>query len=238
MKGEGDERWDAIVVGSGLGGLTCAAYLCAAGKRTLVLEKHYVAGGNSQVFRRSVQGRDYEFDVGIHYIGECGPEGLITSILNGVGLAERVVFRPMDPDGFSTLVFPDLRFRVPVGWQRYRARLLETFPDEAERLGQVVDILRQVGLEGRRFQNREIGLAELGPKAPAFARWGLRPVTELFREHALSERAAAVLLGEQGDYAVRKAITPCGPPRRPSPLQPVSPITTCAAPSIPKAAGR
>ena len=32
-----------------------------------------VAGGNSQVFRRTVHGSDYEFDVGIHYIGECGP---------------------------------------------------------------------------------------------------------------------------------------------------------------------
>ena len=32
-----EDGWDAIVVGSGLGGLTCAAYLCAAGKRTLVL---------------------------------------------------------------------------------------------------------------------------------------------------------------------------------------------------------
>ena len=30
------ESWDAIVIGSGLGGLTCAAYLCAIGKRTLV----------------------------------------------------------------------------------------------------------------------------------------------------------------------------------------------------------
>lgn len=52
MAVEQRQSWDAIVIGSGLGGLACAAYLCAAGKRTLVLEAHYVAGGNSQVFRR------------------------------------------------------------------------------------------------------------------------------------------------------------------------------------------
>ena len=137
-------HWDAIVVGSGLGGLACAAYLCAAGKRTLVLEGHSIAGGNSQVFRRTVRGRAYEFDVGIHYIGECDREGLITRILGGLGLAERIVFRPLDPDGYSTLVFPGLRFRVPAHWGRYRARLCETFPDEAEPLGRVVDLLREV----------------------------------------------------------------------------------------------
>jgi phytoene dehydrogenase-like protein len=83
--------WDAVVIGSGLGGLTCAAYLCAAGQRTLVLEAHSVAGGNSQVFRRRVHGDDYEFDVGIYYIGECGRDGLIARMLDGLGLAERVV---------------------------------------------------------------------------------------------------------------------------------------------------
>jgi len=202
------QDWDAIVVGSGLGGLACAAYLCAAGQRTLVLESHSVAGGNSQVFRRTVRGSEYEFDVGIHYIGECGPDGLITRILNGIGLAERIVFRPLDPDGFSTLVFPDLRFRVPVGWDRYRARLLETFPDEAEPLGRVVDLMREIGEQGRRLQNQDVGMGELFASAPNVAQWGLQPITELFAAHGLSQRAQAVLLGEQGDYAVRPSKTP------------------------------
>ncbi len=209
MKARGErESWDAIVIGSGLGGLCTAAYLCGAGKRTLVLEAHYVAGGNSQVFRRRIGDRSYEFDVGIHYLGECGRDGMITTVLRGVGLAERVVFRPLDPDGYSTLVFPDFTFRVPVGWDRYRQRLLETFPDQAESLGQVVDILRQVGEEGRRLQRGEFRMQDAVTEAPRFLEWGLRPVTELFSEHGLSPQASAVLLGEQATYAVRPSRTP------------------------------
>ena len=202
------ERWDAVVIGSGLGGLTAAAYLCAAGRRTLVLEAHYVAGGNSQVFRRQNGGRSYEFDVGIHYIGECGRDGLITSALHGVGLAERVVFRPLDPDGYSTLIFPDFTFRVPVGWDRYRQRLLDTFPEEAEALGKVVDLLRQVGEESWRLQRGEFEMQDAATEAPRFLEWGLRPITDLFEAHRLSPQASAVLVGEQGTYAVRPSRTP------------------------------
>ncbi len=202
------ETFDAAVIGSGLGGLATAAYLCAAGKKTLVLEAHYVAGGNSQVFRRNHKGNAYEFDVGIHYIGECGRDGIITSILSGLGLAERVVFRPLDADGYSTLHFPDLTFRVPFGWDRYRARLFETFPREHEALSPVLDIMQGVGAAGQGLGRGELEMGELASEAPVFLQWGLRPVTELFDEHKLSAQAAAVLLGEQGCYAVRPSNTP------------------------------
>ena len=204
----GRERWDAIVIGSGLGGLCTAAYLCAAGKRTLVVESHYVAGGNSQVFRRLQHGRAWEFDVGIHYIGECGRDGSIAAVLHGLGLAERVVFRPLDPDCYSILHFPDLEFRIPCGWDRYKKRLVETFPDEAEGLSAVLDVMQRVSEAGRRLGRGEVAIGELAQQAPVFLQWGLRPVTELFAQHHLSDRASAVLLGEQGCYAVRPSRTP------------------------------
>ena len=61
------ESWDAIVIGSGMGGMTAAATLSKlAGKRVLVLERHYTAGGFTHTFRRP----GYEWDVGVHYIGD------------------------------------------------------------------------------------------------------------------------------------------------------------------------
>lgn len=202
------ESWDAIVIGSGLGGLSTAAYLCASGRRTLVLESHYVAGGNSQVFRRKHKGQEYEFDVGVHYVGECGRDGMITAILGGLGLAERVVFRALDSDGYSTLHYPDLSFRVPFGWDRYRARLLEAFPGERDALNGVLDRMQEVAKAGFAMQRGQLAPSALATEAPAFLKWGLRPVTELFAEYGLSDRSAAVILGEQGCYAVRPSETP------------------------------
>ena len=59
-------RWDAIVIGSGVSGLGTAALLGKSGMKVLVLEKHSTAGGACHTFNDN----GYEFNVGIHYVGQ------------------------------------------------------------------------------------------------------------------------------------------------------------------------
>jgi len=70
--------WDAIVIGSGIGGLACAAALARTGRAVLMLEQHYVPGGLTQTFHRG----GFRWDVGVHYIGDMGPEGAAHGILD------------------------------------------------------------------------------------------------------------------------------------------------------------
>ncbi len=63
--------YDAIIIGSGVGGLTTAVFLAKAGKKVLVLEKHYTAGGFTHTFKR----KKFEWDVGAHYIGQVNISG-------------------------------------------------------------------------------------------------------------------------------------------------------------------
>ena len=60
---------DAIVIGSGSGGLTAALALARAGQRVCVFEQHTLPGGYSQSF--SLEG--FSFSPGIHYFGQLGP---------------------------------------------------------------------------------------------------------------------------------------------------------------------
>ena len=63
-------EYDAIVIGSGMGGLTTAALLSELGWKVCVLEQHYTAGGYTHSYDRA----GYEWDVGVHYIGDVGAE--------------------------------------------------------------------------------------------------------------------------------------------------------------------
>jgi all-trans-retinol 13,14-reductase len=79
---DGSGEFDCIVIGSGIGAPTTAALLAKrAGQRVLVLERHYVAGGYTHVFRRP----GYEWDVGVHYVGQpLRPGSAMGAIFNEI----------------------------------------------------------------------------------------------------------------------------------------------------------
>lgn len=189
--GPARERWDAIVVGSGMGGLTAAAYLAANGKRTLVLEAGEVLGGCTHVFRR----KQFEFEVGMHYLGDCGPDGAIPMMLRGVGLDDRVEFLPMDPDGFDTIVYPEVTVKVPKGWDRYEANLVAAFPEDANGIRKYIGVLSRLGRATDRVTTPSSlrGQAAFAMKAGPAAYWAMQPLGRLLDACHLSPGARAVL---------------------------------------------
>jgi all-trans-retinol 13,14-reductase len=187
------EEYDVIVIGSGMGGLTTAALTSRAGLRTLVLEHHFAVGGNTQCFRRK---KMFDFDVGLHYIGDCEPGGLYQTVLGQLGLADKVEFLPMDRDGFDTLIYPDFRFRVPAGWDTYENRLKEAFPEEARAIERFLGFMK--ALAARRFSGPtpEIEAVERRLNKP----WDACTLGEVFDSLECSMRLRSVLSAESGTY--------------------------------------
>ena len=75
------EKFDVVVIGAGLGGLSTAGYLAKEGKKVLVLEHHSVPGGYAHEFRRG----KYRFEVSLHAIDGAGPGGWAYPVLKDLG---------------------------------------------------------------------------------------------------------------------------------------------------------
>lgn len=191
-----DERFDVVVVGAGTGGLTAAALLARRGRKVLVVDQHTVPGGNGTVFTRD----GWEFDVGLHYIGGCHPGGLIPRLLAGAGVPD-VEFEEMDPDGFDTLLFPDLEFRVPKGIETFRDRLLETFPAERRGIRRYVRLLRQIrGMQAT--LPRPLSVLWTLPRSLLLLKWSGASFADFLDSCTSDRRLRAVLAGQNGDYAL------------------------------------
>jgi len=124
-----DGQWDAIIVGSGLGGLSCAAAFARQGFRALVLEQHDKAGGYATSF---VRPGGFEFDVSLHST-TVGERNGIHNLIPGLPEISDVEF--VAHPNLYRAIFPEHDFRVP---QRnvagYIELLTKAFPAEKENI--------------------------------------------------------------------------------------------------------
>ncbi|MFJ8659070.1 phytoene desaturase family protein [Streptomyces sp. NPDC093795] len=123
-RGRVADAYDAVVIGSGAGGLTTAVCLARQGRRVAVFEQHYTAGGYTHAYRR----HGWEWDVGIHYVGQLAqrePVRVVSDYLTGGALQWASLGDPYDEYRLAGEVH-----RAPVGFTAYRAGLIARFPNE------------------------------------------------------------------------------------------------------------
>lgn len=118
------DRYDALIIGAGIGGLICANLLARAGLSVLLVERHYMAGGYCSTFKR----RGYTFDASSHFYPLLGNPTTLTGKLL-VELGVRTGWVKMDP--VDTFHLPDRsRFEVPADLDTYLEKLKRAFPEE------------------------------------------------------------------------------------------------------------
>ena len=131
--------YDMLVVGSGIGGLTTAACLSRMGKKVCVLEQHYTAGG----FTHSYDRNGYEWDVGVHYIGDMGSPHTMGRRLFDYVTDGELAWAPM-ADHFDRIFLGQEHYDLVAGKAAYRDALVAAFPDEEQAIDTYLEYMRAV----------------------------------------------------------------------------------------------
>lgn len=136
------ERYDAVVIGAGIGGLVAANLLARGGLSVLVVEQHYMVGGYCSIFRRD----GFTFDASTHFYPMVGNrETEPGRLLADLGVAVRwLQMNPVD-----VFHFPDnTRFEVPIDFETYLARLHAGFPHAVSGLSEFFAAAREANTAG------------------------------------------------------------------------------------------
>jgi all-trans-retinol 13,14-reductase len=197
------DEWDAIVIGSGIGGLAAAATLAKiANKRVLVLERHYTAGGFTHTFRRP----GYEWDVGIHYIGEVShPRGMARRLFDFITEGE-LEWADMG-DVYDRIILGDNAYDLVKGYENYRAQLHEYFPQDKDAidqyLGKVVATVKKAAFFFAEKAVPPYVSALFGGmmRRPALKE-ATRTTREVLEEITQNQELIGVLTGQCGDYGL------------------------------------
>ncbi len=131
-----ESSFDAIVVGAGLGGLSCGARLAREGRRVLVIEQHEKVGGFAGSFTRE----GFTFDVSLHNMGPL--TGAIEKMLQDLGVLDSIHYVPFDY--FQRMIFPRHDIVLRGGMAAFTELLLQGFPEEREGILTVVEEMRTI----------------------------------------------------------------------------------------------
>ena len=128
-------EYDAIVIGSGIGGLVTATQLASKGVKVLVLESYLIPGGSAGYFDRS----GYRFDVGASMIfgfGDKGTTNLLTRALEAVDVSIETI---PDPVQIHYHLPKDLEVKVHRDYEKFLQELGDKFPHERDGIRKFYD---------------------------------------------------------------------------------------------------
>jgi len=203
MKGTGANSWDAVVIGSGMGGMAAAAALSKVGHKVLLLEQYQTLGGLTHSFSRE----GFTWDAGIHYLSGIAPGDQEREITDW--LSETPIEFVSMGSVYDTL---HIGGSTPLPLSRpYEAQerdLKDRFPNEAKAIEAWTEALK----EGREamlkiFPTRAmpeiVGGALRWWNGSALERWCERTTQEVIDEITTNPELAAALAAQWGDHGGR-----------------------------------
>jgi all-trans-retinol 13,14-reductase len=202
---EKKSNFDAIVIGSGTGGLSVASILAQEGKKVLVLEQHYIVGGYTHAFER----KGYIWDVGLHYVGNVHIPGTFLNKVFRYISREKLEWEPLD-DVYDRVLFGDTAYEFPRGRAQLKAKLKEYFPSKIDHdsIDAYFDLLGKVNTIGPGFYVEKIlppFLAKIfGPLLRRkVLHYSDQTTLSVLKSITNNEKLIGVLTAQYGDYGLQ-----------------------------------
>lgn len=193
-------KYDIVIIGSGIGGLVCGGILAREGYRVCILEKNNQIGGSLQTFSRDKR----IFDSGVHYLGGLGEGQNLYQIFKYLEVMDKLKLERMDEDAFDKILIGDdpKEYRQGQGYENFIRNLVKDFPEEEAGIRAYCEKIKEVCSRFPLYNLRTNGLHE--DKADV---WGLDTytvVSSLIQNKILQ----SVLVGNNALYVGRANETP------------------------------
>ncbi len=196
------DYYDAIIIGSGISGLCCAALLSMEGKKVLVLEKHFKVGGYTHTFKR----KKYEWDVGIHYVGGVHKKNVFIRRLFDKITNENLKWNKTN-DNYDRIIFPDKSYDFIAPKNKFIQSIKTAFPNEINAIDQYMGILRKVkDASMKYFATKALsGISEFALYrylSKDFFKYSDKTTYEVLSNLTSNKKLIGVLTGQWGDYGL------------------------------------
>ena len=151
------KRYDSIVVGSGISGMTLALLLGMNGQSVLLIEKNPHVGGAMRRFVR----KGIPFDTGFHFTGGFYKNGILHDMLTALNIHNDIKPIYLSKPGSNRFVFESehLDYEIPSGFKKVKAKLEEYFSTEAHAVKRYFDMVADVCKKTLSMNLRSITLA-------------------------------------------------------------------------------
>ena len=188
-----------IIIGSGLGGLSCGVILSRAGYNVTVLEQGAQVGGCLQCFSR----RGGKFETGMHFIGSASEGQTLDRLLSFIEVKPDVTLSQLDPTGYDVVSLCGQHFRFANGREAFIEQMGQYFPSQRDALVRYYNLVDKVASASSMHSLRHVETDKA-----VNMEYQLRSINEVIDEVVTDPLLAKVLVGNLPLYAAEKDKTP------------------------------
>jgi len=192
-------QFDAVIIGSGLGGLSCAAAFARQGFKPLVLEQHNRPGGYATTFKRP---GGFIFDVSLHST-TVGERDGIHNLIPGFPEISDVEFIP-HPNLYR-VIYPDHDIQVPQkNIKEYIGILSGHFPEEQEGIEGIIDDMQGLSSDIGKLSNAggKVDMSQFPVDFPYLFKCYSKTWGEVVDERIMNPKLKAIISAQWGYYGL------------------------------------